>query len=313
MTFIVTFMRLRPMITPEYLKPGDTIAIVCPAGYLPATNVQTCVTVLNQWGYRVIQGTTVGGSSSTYFSGTDQERLMDFQRMLDDTTVKAILCGRGGYGTGRIIEQINFSTFLTKPKWIIGYSDITVLHAHIHQQYQITTLHAPMATAFNGEGWKNDYVQSLREALEGVTSACSGPEHSFNRQGVAKGSLVGGNLALLAHLVGTSSDLDTTGKILFIEDVGEQLYNIDRMLYQYKRSGKLASLAGLIVGGFTECKDTERPFGKTAHEIINEIVSEYNYTVCFDFPVSHTERNYALKVGAIYELRVDATGSLLAE
>lgn len=313
MPFVVTFMRLNPMITPEYLKPGDTIAIVCPAGYLPAANVQTCVTVLNQWGYRVIQGTTVGGSSSTYFSGTDQERLTDFQRMLDDTTVKAILCGRGGYGTGRIIEQINFSSFLKNPKWIIGYSDITVLHAHIHQQYQIATLHAPMATAFNGEGWKNEYVQSLREALEGVTSACSGPEHFFNRQGFTTAPLVGGNLALLAHLVGTSSDLDTTGKILFIEDVGEQLYNIDRMLMQYKRSGKLSQLAGLIVGGFTDCKDTERPFGRTAYEIIKDAVAEYDYPVCFDFPVSHTERNYALKVGATYELRVDVTGSLLAE
>lgn len=301
------------MITPAFLQPGDTIAIVCPAGYLPVAHVQTCVAVLNQWGYKVIQGTTVGGSSSTYFSGTDAERLTDFQRMLDDQTVKAILCGRGGYGTGRIIEQLDFSSFLLNPKWIIGYSDITVLHAHLHQQYQVVSLHAPMATAFNGEGWKNEYVHSLREALEGVTSACSGPEHPFNRRGIVQAPLVGGNLALLAHLVGTSSDLDTTGKILFIEDVGEQLYNIDRMLYQYKRSGKLARLAGLIVGGFTECKDTERPFGKTAYEIIHEIVAEYNYPVCFDFPVSHTERNYALKVGATYELRVDATGSLLAE
>lgn len=306
-------MGLICMITPAYLKPGDTIAIVCPAGYLPAAKVQTCVTVLNQWGYKVILGTTVGGGSSTYFSGTDQERLTDFQRMLDDATVQAILCGRGGYGTGRIIEQIDFTHFLKQPKWIIGYSDITVLHAHIHQLHQVVTLHAPMATAFNAEGWRNEYVQSLREALEGVTSACSGPEHVLNRVGFARAPLVGGNLALLAHLVGTSSDLDTRGKILFIEDVGEQLYNIDRMIYQYKRSGKLAHLAGLIVGGFTESKDTDRPFGATAYQIIHEAVKEYMYPVCFDFPVSHTERNYALKVGATYELRVDATGSLLAE
>lgn len=301
------------MITPAYLKPGNTIGIVCPAGYLPASSIQTCVAVLAQWGYRVMQGSTIGGNSSTYFSGTDQERLTDLQRMLDDPAVHAILCGRGGYGTGRIIEQLDFSKFIESPKWIIGYSDITVLHAHIHRHHQIVTLHAPMATAFNGEGWKSEYIQSLREALEGISSACSGPDHAFNRLGVVTAPLVGGNLALLAHLVGTSSDLDTEGKILFIEDIGEQLYNIDRMLYQYKRSGKLRSLAGLIVGGFTECKDTERPFGKTAYEIIQDAVAEYTYPVCYDFPVSHTERNVALKVGATYSLRVDATGSLLAE
>jgi muramoyltetrapeptide carboxypeptidase len=301
------------MITPAYLKPGNTVGIVCPAGYLPASSIQTCVAVLAQWGYRVMQGSTIGGNSSTYFSGTDQERLTDLQRMLDDPAVHAILCGRGGYGTGRIIEQLDFSKFIESPKWIIGYSDITVLHAHIHRHHQIVTLHAPMATAFNGEGWKSEYIQSLREALEGISSACSGPDHAFNRLGAVTAPLVGGNLALLAHLVGTSSDMDTEGKILFIEDIGEQLYNIDRMLYQYKRSGKLRSLAGLIVGGFTECKDTERPFGKTAYEIIQDAVAEYTYPVCYDFPVSHTERNVALKVGATYSLRVDATGSLLAE
>lgn len=236
------------MITPAYLKPGNTIGIVCPAGYLPASSIQTCVAVLAQWGYRVMQGSTIGGNSSTYFSGTDQERLTDLQRMLDDPAVHAILCGRGGYGTGRIIEQLDFSKFIESPKWIIGYSDITVLHAHIHRHHQIVTLHAPMATAFNGEGWKSEYIQSLREALEGISSACSGPDHAFNRLGAVTAPLVGGNLALLAHLVGTSSDMDTEGKILFIEDIGEQLYNIDRMLYQYKRSGKLRSLAGLIVG-----------------------------------------------------------------
>lgn len=301
------------MITPPYLQPGDTIGIVCPAGYMPAATVQTCVQVLTQWGYKVLLGTTVGGNSTNYFSGNDTERLADLQRMIDDPTVKAILCGRGGYGTGRIIDQVNFTALTTYPKWIIGYSDITILHSHIHRHYGMVTLHAPMAAAFNQDGWKNEYVQSLREALQGITLACGGPDHPFNRLGIAQGPLVGGNLALLAHLVGTPSDLDTTGKILFIEDVGEQLYNIDRMLYQYKRSGKMDRLAGLIVGGFTECKDTERPFGQTAYEIIRDLVADYDYPVCFDFPVSHTERNYTMKIGAYYELKVDSTGSLLAE
>lgn len=301
------------MIQPPYLQPGDTIALVCPAGYMPAEKVQTCVKVLGEWGYRVVIGSTVGGHSATYFSGTDQERLTDLQRMLDDRTVKAILCARGGYGTGRLIEHIDFSVFADQPKWIIGFSDITILHAHVHRHYDVCTLHAPMAAAFNEGGWRLDYVRSLQEVLQGISSVCSGPEHPFNRLGKARGTLVGGNLASLAHIIGTSSDLDTTNKILFIEDVGEQLYSIDRMMCQLRRSGKLDRLAALVVGGFSDCKDTERPFGKSAYEIIASWVSGTRYPVCFDFPVSHTERNMTLKHGAEYELKVDATGSLLAE
>jgi muramoyltetrapeptide carboxypeptidase len=301
------------MTQPPYLQPGDTIALVCPAGYMPADKVQTCVKVLGEWGYRVVVGSTIGGNSTTYFSGSDQERCTDLQRMLDDRSVRAILCARGGYGTGRLIEQLDFSVFINQPKWIIGFSDITILHAHIYRHFGICSLHAPMAAAFNDGGWQLDAVQSLREALQGFSLACSGPEHSFNRFGVAKGTLVGGNLALLAHLVGTSSDVDTNDKILFIEDVGEQLYNIDRMMCQLQRSGKLERLAALVVGGFSECKDTDRPFGKTAYEIIHSWVSGYKYPICFDFPVSHTERNMTLKHGAVYEIKIDATGSLLAE
>jgi muramoyltetrapeptide carboxypeptidase len=301
------------MKQPPYLQAGDTIALVCPAGYMPAEKVQTCIKVLEGWGYRVMVGSTVGGNSTTYFSGTDQERLTDLQRMLNDKSVRAILCARGGYGTGRIIEQLDFTAFAEFPKWIIGFSDITILHAHIYRHFGICTLHAPMAAAFNDGKWQQEYVQSLRETLQGVSSACSGPEHIFNRMGKVKGELVGGNLALLAHLIGSPSALDTRHKILFIEDVGEPLYNIDRMMCQLKRSGMLDSLAGLVVGGFSECKDSDRPFGKNAYEIIESWISEYDYPVCFDFPVSHTDRNMTLKHGALYELKIDATGSLLAE
>jgi muramoyltetrapeptide carboxypeptidase len=265
------------------------------------------------WGYSVKIGSSVGGDSCTYFSGTDAERLADLQLALDDVNVKAILCGRGGYGTGRIIEKIDFSAFVQSPKWLIGFSDITVLHSHIFSNFGISTLHAPMAGAFNDGGAEREYVLSLKQALEGITSAYPGPDHPFNKLGTATGQLVGGNLALLAHLVGSSSDLNTDGKLLFIEDVGEYLYNIDRMMYQLKRSGKLDNLAGLIIGGFSDCKDMERPFGKTVFEIINDIVKDYNYPICFDFPVSHTEKNYALKIGQEYMLRIDATGAVLAE
>jgi len=299
--------------TPPYLQKGDTIGIVCPAGYMVAEKVQACIKTLQEWGYHVKVGKTVGGDSATYFSGTDEERLADFQEMLDDDSVKTILCGRGGYGMGRIIDRIDFKKFKMQPKWIVGYSDITVLHAHLYSNYHISSLHAPMAGAFNEEGYKNEFVQSLKNALEGKKLRYNCPAHEYNRKGEAVGELVGGNLALLAHITGTGSDIKTRGRILFIEDVGEYSYNIDRMLHQLKRSGKLSRLAGLIVGGFTEMKDTERPFGKPVYEIIRDIIREYDYPVCFDFPVSHTDRNYALKIGAGNKLKVGKSKVLLEE
>ncbi len=292
---------------PPYLKKGDKIGLVCPAGHMPVEKVQECVRVLNEeWGFTTRLGKTIGNEFN-YFSGSDKERLEDFQQMLNDPEIKAIMCARGGYGVGRIIDQIEFTKFKKNPKWIIGFSDITVLHAHIYTNYYISTLHAPMANAFNDGGYKNEFVQSLKNALEGKKNKYETTTHEFNRTGKASGELVGGNLALLAHLSGTDSDIKTKGRILFIEDIGEYLYNIDRMMYQLKRSGKLNKLAGLVVGGFSDMKDTEKPFGQTAYEIIRDLVSEYNYPVCFGFPVSHEKENYALKIGVKYKLKV--TGS----
>ena len=267
---------------PPYLKKGDTIGIVCPSGYMTLEKVETSIKTLKDWGFIVKLGNTVGGNSKTYFSGTDAERLLDLQMMMDDDDVKAVLCGRGGYGMGRIIDKID-------------------------------SLHAPMSGAFNDGGYKNEFVLSLKSALVGkkIKYACAA--HEFNKKGEAIGELVGGNLALLAHLVGTESDLKTKGKILFIEDVGEQKYNVDRMMHQLKRSGKLSKLAGLIIGGFTDTQDTERPFGQDVYEIIRDIISEYDYPVCFDFPVSHSNRNYALKVGVGYKLKVGKSKVILEE
>jgi muramoyltetrapeptide carboxypeptidase len=258
-------------------------------------------------------GKTVGNNSSNYFSGTDEERLEELQAMLDDENIKAILCGRGGYGMGRIIEKLDFKLFKKNPKWIIGFSDITILHSHIYSNYKIATLHAPMSGAFNDGGAEDIYVQSLKNAWEGKKIKYECAVHGSNKKGEAIGELVGGNLALLAHCIGTSSDIKTKGKILFIEDVGEYLYNVDRMLYQLKRSGKLDKLAGLIFGGFTESKDTERPFGKTVEEILNDIVAEYDYPVCFNFPVSHGKENLALKIGVGYKLKVGKNKVTLEE
>ena len=285
------------------------IGITCPAGYMAKEKAQTCIDVLQQWGYQVMVGKTLGSDSQNYFSATDEDRRDELQAMLDDKNIHAILCGRGGYGVGRIIDDLDFSTFKKNPKWIIGFSDITVLHSHIYTNIKIATLHAPMAAAFNDEGYKNEFIISLQRALEGKKAKYEATPHIFNRKGEAVAELVGGNLALVTHLLGTASEMKTKNKILFIEDIGEYIYNIDRMMYQLKRSGKLDKLAGLIIGGFTDMKDTERPFGKTVYETINDILAAYTYPVCFDFPVSHGTTNYALKLGGRYELKV--TGKLV--
>ena len=289
---------------PPYLKKGDTIGLVAPAGFMPIEKMQACIETLDSWGFNVQMGATTHSTSENYFSGTDEERLADLQQMLDDRNVKAILCARGGYGMSRIIDQVSFRKFKKHPKWIIGFSDITVLHAHIYSKYRIASLHAPMAAAFNEGETENPYLRSLCKSLMGEPSNYSCEGHAFNQQGNAKGQLVGGNLSLLAHLTGTPSDMKTKNRILFLEDVGEYLYNVDRMLLQLKRSGKLEHLAGLIIGGFTDSKDTDRPFGKEVYEIIHDQVKDYEYPVCFGFPVSHSRENYALKIGIEYELVV---------
>lgn len=298
---------------PPYLKKGNTIGITCPAGYMAAEKAQTCITVLQQWGYNVIIGKTLGSNSNNYFSATDEYRRDELQAMLDDENINAILCGRGGYGVGRIIDQLDFTKFKKKPKWIIGFSDITVLHSHIYSNLKIATLHAPMAAAFNDDGYKNEFIQSLQKAIVGKKAKYTCPAHSFNKAGIVNGELVGGNLTLLANCIGTPSDINTKNKILFIEDIGEYIYSTDRMLYQLKRSGKLNNLAGLIIGNFTDMKDTERPFGKTIYEAIKDIVTEYNYPVCYNFPVSHSTANYALKVGVTYQLKIGKKTTYLSE
>jgi muramoyltetrapeptide carboxypeptidase len=298
---------------PPYLKKGDCIGIVAPAGFMPSEKMQACIDILEDWGYRVKMGATTNSNSDNYFSGTDEERLRDLQSLLDDPEVNAILCARGGYGVSRIIDQLSFRRFKKHPKWVIGFSDITVLHAHLYTNYKIASLHAPMAAAFNEGGFHNQYVQSLKSALEGVPASYECPVHELNNHGTVKGVLVGGNLSLMAHLVGTRSDIKTKNKILFLEDIGEYLYNIDRMLLQLKRAGKLDKLAGLLIGGFTDNKDTERPFGKSVYQIIYEQVREYDYPICYNFPVSHEKENYALKVGVEYSLLVRHDKVLLHE
>jgi muramoyltetrapeptide carboxypeptidase len=300
------------MIIPPYLRPGDTIGIVCPAGHMDRGRAEQCIETLRAWGFSVRTGRTLGHAYH-YFSGTDAERLEDLQQMLDDPSVHAILCGRGGYGTSRIIDRLDFTRFEASPKWIIGFSDVTVLHAHLYSVLGTASLHAPMAGAFNEGGAGGPYVDSLHKALTGGRAAYSCASHPFNRKGSTEGVLAGGNLSLLTHLSGSVSELDTTGIILFLEDIGEYLYHIDRMMIQLQRSGKLERLSGLVVGGFTDMKDTAVPFGQTVEELIRDKVSAYNYPVCFGFPVSHGKENYALKVGVRHRLEVRGDGSFLSE
>ncbi len=300
------------MIVPPYLKKGDAIGVVCPSGSMPFSNMETCLQVLQQWGFRVKRGKTLG-MHFNYFSGTDTERLEDLQTMMDDDEIKAILCARGGYGLSRIIDDINFEKFIVNPKWIIGFSDITILHSHVFQNYGIATLHSPMAAAFNDGGSETEYVQSLRKALLGLPSGYCSDAYKLNKTGTAAGELIGGNLCLLAHLAGSKSSMNTKGKLLFIEDTGEYIYNVDRLMIQLQRAGMLHQLAGLIAGSFTDMKDTVIPFGESVYDSIYEKVKNYAYPVCFHFPVGHANENYALKHGVLHTLQVNENGVVLTE
>lgn len=295
------------LIHPPFLKKGDKIAIVASARKISMQELQPAIAIFKSWGLEVVLAKNLLGSDNQY-SGTDAERTQDLQEALDDNTIKAIISARGGYGTIRIVDKINFTKFRLQPKWVIGYSDITVLHSHIHN-FGIETLHATMPINFlvNTEA-----VETMRKTLFGEKLKYEIEKHSLNREGFAEAQLVGGNLSLLYALTGSNSSLHTKGKILFIEDLDEYLYHIDRMMVSLKRSGKLSDLAGLVVGGMTDMKDNQIPFGKTAEEIIMDAVKEYKYPVCFNFPAGHIDRNLSLVLGRTTRLIVGENGVSLS-
>ncbi len=295
---------------PPFLTKNSLIGITCPAGYVAPERVAYAAELLTEWGFQVKIGNTVG-MEHFYFSGNDEARLTDLQTMLDDERMDAILMGRGGYGVSRIIDRLDFTSFLKKPKWICGFSDITVLHSHLHAQYQMPTLHCAMGAAFTPAAKDSEPLKSILSALTGEQISYQTPPAAFNRKGIAEGILTGGNLAILAHLTGSVSEVNTDGKILFIEDIGEHLYNIDRMMMQLKRAGKLNHLKALVVGSFTDLQDTERPFGQAIDALIFDKVSEYNYPVCFNFPAGHQEENFALRLGMMHLLEVTEAGGIL--
>ena len=303
---------------PPYLRPGDTIGITSPAGYITVEEIKPAMLVMEGWGYKIKIGTAIGKRDFTR-GGTETERTGDLQQMLDDASVKAIMCARGGYGSISIVDKLNWKKFKANPKWIIGFSDITILHSHIHRNCQVASIHSKMCNSFPDDWNKAEAIQvetinSIMDALKGIKMKYNVVPNPQNKLGIGEGILVGGNLKTLETLSGTASDISTKGKILFVEDTFEYLYSIDRMFWNLKRTGKLKDLKGLVIGGFNaKPDDPGEEFGRTLQEIVLEKVKEYKYPVCFDFPVGHQRANFALKCGVLHRLDVGNSETLLRE
>lgn len=291
------------MITPNKLKKGDKIGIIAPARKIKMSEVAASIKVFERWGLEVVLGKNIF-AQYRQFAGTDEQRAEDLQNMMDNSEIKAIVCARGGYGTVKTLKLLDFSKFLLSPKWIVGYSDITALHAHLNQNLKVKSIHGTMPFNFPKDLSENEAVKTLKKSFFGEQNVYEIETHEYNRTGKAIGELIGGNLSVLFSVSGTEYDIDTMDKILVLEDLDEYLYHIDRMMMNMKYGGKLENLKGLIVGGMTDMNDNQIPFGKSAYEIIRDAVAEYNFPVCFNFPIGHIKNNYALIFGAQVELEV---------
>jgi len=300
------------MTIPPALKKNDWIAMVGPSGYIDLNRTTDCVQMLKNWDYRVsVDPHTVGSDTGNYFAGSDDQRAASLQAALDNRDIKAIICARGGYGMSRIIDRLDFKEFRKHPKWVVGYSDITLLHLHLQSKVKTASLHAPMAAAFMKEE-DTSYLIYLHQALKGNLANYRFAPQAANIKGSATGELVGGNLCLLAHSIGSVSVPNMQGKLLFIEDVGEYFYTIDRYLWQLKRAGWLDKISGLLVGDFSSTKDTTRPFGKTMEELVKDVVPE-SLPVAFNIPVGHQSANVTFKCGVQHHLNITKGGVTLKE
>ncbi len=296
------------LLSPAYLKKGDTIYILSTARAISEEEILPAIQLFESWGFNVTIGKTIGVVESQY-AGSDALRLKDFQNAIDNPNVQAVFCARGGYGTVRIMDKIDFTKFLLQPKWIIGFSDVTYLHTLINHSLGVRTIHSLMASTLNTA--TDAAKDSLRKILSGEKIKYEFAPHTLNKTGSAIAEITGGNLSILYSLTGTQTVMNNHGKILFIEDLDEYLYHIDRMMWNLKRSGKLKGLSALLCGGFTEMKDNTIPFGKTAEEIIAEHASEYNFPLCFNFTAGHIADNRALILGAKYFLNITESNSTL--
>ncbi len=291
---------------PERLQPGDRIGITAPAGRVPGENVEAAMLYFKRWGLDTCEAANLLGQHYL-FSGTDQERANGFQSLLQDASVKAIFCARGGYGTVRMMERVDFAPLINQPKWITGYSDITAIHLHLYQNYGLQGLHAPMASDFLS-GKPAEPLAALKEILFGGDFQYQLGPFALNKYGHVTAPLTGGNLSVIYSLTGTRDEIQTDGKILFLEEIGEYDYHIDRMMVNLKQTGKLGKLKGLIIGHMTGIKPGRYPFGKTAYEIIASHVKEYGYPVCYGFPAGHEAPNYPLIIGREAELECTGEG-----
>ncbi len=297
------------MVYPPILQKGNTVGIVAPGRKMQREEIIAAVEILNAWGIKVVLGANLFSNKHSYLSGTDAERLADFQSMVDNKEVQVIICARGGYGSTRFLDAVNFDSFKVNPKWVVGFSDVTAIHLKLFSiGYQ--SVHGTMPILFSNVASASS-VESLRKALFGDAINISANANAFNRHGEATGKTLGGNLSLIVDSLGTGSEPDTAGKILILEEIDEYLYRLDRMMVQLKRAGKLSNLAGLIIGHFTDIKDSELGFGESYAQIISRVVSAYTYPVAFDFPIGHDNPNYAWRHGGSATLRVNNTGSSL--
>jgi len=288
------------MIFPPPLSKGSKIGIVSPASVVLPEQIEHGIRFLEEWGFEVVLGTHTF-TKHYQFAGTSKQRLEDLQRFIDDDSIDAILCARGGYGVVQFVDELDFTRLSIRPKWIAGYSDVTVLHCAL-QKAGIASLHAPMLKGM--ESISEASRDSLRKILYGESIHYAILPHSANRIGFAQGKLIGGNIALLHNQIGTPTDFETEGKILFLEDVHEQLYNIDRMMRHLDRAGKLSNLAGLLVGDISKIKAEDPPFDKDAYQIVGDLVAKYNYPVSFGFPCGHESQNYPLICGVEARLEI---------
>ncbi len=279
----------------NYLNHGDQVAVVAPAGKLAEGVAEPLLQTLKHWGLQPILGKSVYARDHT-FAGTDVQRHDDFQAMLDNPEIKAVFCARGGYGSSRIVDGIDYTQLLRHPKLLIGFSDITVWHARWHR-LGLQSIHAAMAAHFAVENQNDPTIESLRKALFGETLHYELPPHPLNCFGEAKAMLVGGNLSMITHLTGSIDEWNTEGKILFLEDINEPFYAVDRMMVHLHRSGKLSGIKGLLLGYFTDMKDGKTPFGKTVYEIIADYAKALNIPVAYAFPAGHEKPNWALPFG----------------
>jgi muramoyltetrapeptide carboxypeptidase len=290
------------MIKPSSLLPGDKIAMVAPGRKIQPAEIEPAVKVFKEWGLEVVIGKNIHSNAHTYLAGTDQERLYDLQNAVSDQKIKAIISARGGYGSSRLIDQLDLSHLSRHPKWIIGFSDITALHLKLYKA-GLMSVHGIMPIVFP-KNQSADSIESLRKVLFEGQFAITCASDVSNRGGHTHGVVIGGNLSLIVDALGTSSEPDTTDCILIIEEIDEYRYRLDRMMTQLKRAGKLKGLKGLIIGHMTDIKDPELPFGETIEEIILDAVSEYNYPVVFKFPSGHELPNFSWIHGGYADLSV---------